>query len=186
MQQSVPRGDEHVFSNEIERERGVKALPNGSKQERTSSGMMGRHASNSIAGWRRTRPRARCGFTRRLGMFDKDDGDGETIAAMPAGDVTFADNEILWQNLHMIPGRDRLLPTNSWPIVIGTWDRLLRPRVPVIYMYSVPQMDVLRTRLRTSSPATSGTETCSAQTGLGFRLHDGLHRFSTNQSKRGK
>jgi CDP-diglyceride synthetase len=53
-------------------------------------------------------------------------------------------------------------PTNSWPIVIGTGIVFWAECVPVVNVTSVPQIHVFRTRMRTSSPRTSGIGTSSS------------------------
>ena len=102
----------------------------------------------------------------------------ETITAVPAGDVTFADNEIAFgETFNMIP--DAIDYSDEF-VADGHrhWDRLLRPRVPVIYMYVRPADGRFEDADEDVVARNFGNgNLLEPQTGLGFRLHDGLHRF---------
>src|SRR5204862_6424214 len=74
-------------------------------------------------------------------------------------------------------------PTNSCPIVIGTGMVFWAQESQLYICTSVPQMEVLRTRIRTSSPATSGTGTVSSHNpGSAFAFTTACIVFCTNQS----
>ena len=63
-------------------------------------------------------------------------------------------------------------------MVIGTGIVFWAQASQLYMCTSVPQIDVLRTRMRTSSPPTSGTGTSSSQSpGSALALHHRLHRF---------
>jgi hypothetical protein len=102
----------------------------------------------------------------------------QTIPAMAAGDVAFADDEIaLGKAFHQIADlldhADKLVPNGH-----GNGDGLLGPGVPVIYMYVCPadrglqdaQQNIFPTGLRNG-------HVLEPKPGLGLRLHDGLHGF---------
>ena len=103
---------------------------------------------------------------------------GEAIATMAASNVTFADDEITFSKAsHMIADpinhSDKLMADGH-----RHGDRFLRPGVPVIYMYVRPadgrledaDEDVVARNFRKGN-------LLEPQSGLGFRFHDGLHRF---------
>jgi hypothetical protein len=103
---------------------------------------------------------------------------GETIPAMTAGNVTFADDKIAFGKTfhviaHAIDHADELVPDGH-----RHGDRLLGPGVPVIYMYVGPadrgfedaNQDVVAGNL-------GNWDFFEPQSGLGFRLYHGLHRF---------
>ena len=103
---------------------------------------------------------------------------GETIAAMSASDVTFADDEIACgKTFHVVTNAI----DHSNKLVADSHrhgDGFLGPGVPVIYMYVRPadgrfedaDEDVVARNFRNGN-------LLEPQSGLGFRLYDGLHRF---------
>ena len=102
----------------------------------------------------------------------------ETIPAMSASDVTFANNKIAFaKTFHMIADAidhsDKLVANSH-----RHRDRFLGPGVPVIYMYvgaadggfENPNQDIV-------AGAFGNGNFFEPQSRLGFRLYDGLHRF---------
>ena len=70
-----------------------------------------------------------------LGVWTEVAAAGETVPAMTAGDVAFADDEIAGREpFHMIANKidnpDKFVANGHWH-----GDRFLRPGVPVLYMY---------------------------------------------------
>ena len=103
---------------------------------------------------------------------------GETIAAMSAGDVTFPRNEIAWRKtFHVIADvfdhADKLVADDH-----RNRDRFLRPRVPVVNVnvgpadrcFLDPNEHIVAFDFRDRN-------FLEPQSGLGFALHDRLHRF---------
>ena len=103
---------------------------------------------------------------------------GQTIATMPARDVTFANHEIAFGKTfdviaNAINHADELVADSH-----RDGDRFLSPGVPVIYMYvgpadggfQDPNEDVLAGNVW-------NRDFLEPQSGLGFRLYHCLHRF---------
>ena len=103
----------------------------------------------------------------------------ETIPAMPASDVTFADHEIAFGKTfyviaHAIDHAHEFMADGD-----GDGDRLLGLGIPVIYMYVGPadgglehaDQDVIAVDFRHG-------HILQPESRFGFRLYDGLHRFS--------
>ena len=103
---------------------------------------------------------------------------GETIAAMPASDVAFAGDEIaLGKTFHVIADKidnpDELVPDGH-----RHRDRFLRPRVPVIYMYVRPaDRGFQNADEHVVAFDFRNRNLFEPKSGLGFALHDRLHRF---------
>ena len=117
-------------------------------------------------------------YANALGVRTKMTPAGEAIAAMAAGNVTFADDEIAFGKTFdviadAIDYADKFVADGH-----RHWDRFLGPGVPVIYMYVRPadgrledaDEDVVARNFRKGN-------LLEPQSGLGFRFHDGLHRF---------
>lgn len=117
-------------------------------------------------------------YADALRVWTKVAAAGETIATMAAGNVTFADDEIAFSKTsHVIADpinhSDKLMAYGH-----RHGDRFLGPGVPVIYMYVRPadgrledaDEDVVARNFRNGN-------LLEPQSGLGFRLYDGLHRF---------
>ena len=117
-------------------------------------------------------------YADALGIWTKMTPAGEAIATMAASNVTFADDEITFSKTsHMIADpinhSDKLMADGH-----RHGDRFLRPGVPVIYMYvrpadgglENPNKDVVAHNFRNGN-------LLEPQSGLGFRLYHGLHRF---------
>jgi hypothetical protein len=103
---------------------------------------------------------------------------GETIPAMAAGDVTFADHKIAFgKTFHVIA--DAIDYADEF-VTDGNWhgDRFLRPGVPVIYMYVGSADGGLEDADENVVASDFGNwDFLEPQSRLSFRLHDGLHRF---------
>src|ERR1700719_869761 len=117
-------------------------------------------------------------YADALGIWTKMTPASEAIATMSASNVTFADDEITFSKAsHMIAD-----PINHADKLVADGhrhgDRFLGPGVPVIYMYvgpangglENPNKDVVARNFRNGN-------LLEPQSGLGFRLYDGLHRF---------
>ena len=117
-------------------------------------------------------------YADALGVWTKMTPAGEAIATMAAGDVTFADDEIAFGKTFdviadVIDHADELVADGH-----RHGNRFLRPSVPVIYMYVRPadgrledaDEDVVARNFRNGN-------LLEPQSGLGFRLYHGLHRF---------
>ena len=103
---------------------------------------------------------------------------GETIAAMSARDVAFACDKIAWrETLHAIA--DAIDDPDKFVADSHRYrDRLLRPRVPVIYMYVRSADRRLQNANEHVVVANFGNRNfLEPKTRLGFALHDRLHRF---------
>jgi phosphatidate cytidylyltransferase len=102
----------------------------------------------------------------------------QTIAAMPAGDVTFADNEIAFgKTFHEIADAfddaDELVPDGH-----RDGDGLLGPGIPVIYMYVRPADRGFQDPDEHVIPLHVGHRRfLEPESRLGLRLHHSLHRF---------
>ncbi len=103
---------------------------------------------------------------------------GETIAAMAACNVTLTDHEVAFgKTFHMIAGvidyTDKLMANGH-----RHGDRFLRPGVPVIYMYVGAADGCLEDANEDVVTRNFGNRNLlEPQSGLRFRLYDGLHRF---------
>ena len=103
---------------------------------------------------------------------------GETIPAMAARDVAFADNEIAFGKTFdviadAIDHADELVADGH-----RDGDRLLRPSVPVIYMYVRPADGGLEHANQDVVALHFGNwNLLQPKSRLGFRFDDGLHRF---------
>ena len=128
-------GNENIFPDEIVGESGMdgvaKRIETGEDIERNGGvGMPGVGSGDGDE----LRPRARPVDADALGVGAKMPPARQTIAAMPAGDVTFADDEIaLGESAHIaadaINFADELVPDRH-----RDRDRFLCPRIPVINM----------------------------------------------------
>src|SRR5438876_107804 len=103
---------------------------------------------------------------------------GQTITAMSAGDVTFPDNQVtLRESLHMIA--DKI--DNAHKLMADRHrhgDGFLRPGVPVIYMYVGPADRCFgHTDEHVVTVDFGNRDFLQPESGLGFSLYDGLHRF---------
>jgi hypothetical protein len=102
----------------------------------------------------------------------------EAIPAMTAGNVTFADDEIAFgKTFHVIANAidhpDELVPDGH-----RNGDRLLGPSVPVIYMYVRAADGRFKDADEDVVAGNFGHgDFLQPQSGLGFRLYHGLHRF---------
>src|SRR6266404_6137305 len=103
---------------------------------------------------------------------------GETIPAMPARDVTFANDDLAFgKTFHVIADAidhaDELVPDGH-----RDGDRFLGPGIPVIYMYvrpadggfEHPNEDIVSADFRHG-------HVLEPESRLGFCLHDCLHRL---------
>ena len=103
---------------------------------------------------------------------------GETIAAMSASDVAFADDEIAGrETFHVIANKidnpDKFVANDH-----RHRDRFLRPGIPVIYMYVGAADRRFHNADEDVVSANFGNGNFfQPKTGLGFAFHDGLHRF---------
>src|ERR1700738_720530 len=102
----------------------------------------------------------------------------QTIPAMPAGDVTFADDEVAFgKTFHVVP--DKIDNSNKF-MTDGHrhGDRLLGPRVPVIYMY-VRSADrgLEDTNEHIVAFGLWNRHLFEPKPRLGLALDDSLHRF---------
>ena len=117
-------------------------------------------------------------YADALGVWTKMTPAGEAIATMAAGNVTFADDEIAFSKTSYVIAdpinhSDKLMANGH-----RHGDRFLGPGVPVIYMYvraadrglEDADEDVVARNFRNRN-------LLEPQSGLGFRLYDGLHRF---------
>ena len=100
----------------------------------------------------------------------------ETISTMPAGDVTFADDEIaLSKTTHIRSG-----PCN-FPDEFVTnrhrhWDRFLRPGIPIINVnIGTADRRLFRADQNIVGPNLRHRNLFQPQTGLGFGFHDCWH-----------
>ena len=123
-------------------------------------------------------PRAIAIYADALGVWTKMTPAGEAIATMAAGNVTFADDKIAFGKTFdviadPINHSDKLMAYGH-----RHGDRFLGPGVPVIYMY----VRAADGRLEGAdedvvAPNFRNRNLLEPQSGLGFRLYDGLHRF---------
>src|SRR5262249_19112078 len=103
---------------------------------------------------------------------------GQTISAMPAGDVAFPDDEIAFgKTFHVIADAidyaNKLVPDGH-----RDGDGLLGPGIPVIYMYVGPADGGLKDADKDVIGANFGhRHFLEPKSGLGFSLHDSLHRL---------
>jgi hypothetical protein len=103
---------------------------------------------------------------------------GETIATMPAGNVTFTNNQVAFgKTFHAIADAiddaDKLVPDGH-----RHGDRLLGPGVPVIYMDVGSADGGLDDANKDIVAGNFGDwDFLKPQSGLGFRLYHRLHRF---------
>src|ERR1700738_1236 len=103
----------------------------------------------------------------------------ETIPAMSASDVTFADHEIAFGKTFYVIAHAFDHANEFMSDCHGHRDRLLGPGIPVIYMYVGPadgglehaDQDVIALDFRHG-------HVLQPKSRFGFRLYDGLHRFS--------
>src|SRR6266849_8061878 len=102
----------------------------------------------------------------------------EAVSTMPASNVSFADDKISRRkSSHVIAGKiDN--PNKFMPDGHRHGNRLLRPRVPVIYMNVSPadrRFDHANEHI-VASDSRNG-DFFQPKTGLAFAFHDGLHCF---------
>ena len=114
-------GDEHIFADQIEGERGVHGVA-----ERIETG---KHIERDrrigvpavvLRDRDKFGPGAGAIDADALGVRAKVTAPGQTIAAMPAGDMSLADDEIASRKSAHVSTDRSTTPTNSWPMVIGT------------------------------------------------------------------
>ena len=117
-------------------------------------------------------------YADALGVWTKMTPAGEAIATMAASNVTFANDEITFSKTsHMIADpinhSDKLMADGH-----RHGDRFLCPGVPVIYMYVGAADGCLEDANEDIVTRNFWNRNLlEPQTGLRFRLYDGLHRF---------
>ena len=123
-------------------------------------------------------PRAVAIHANALGVRAKVTATGETVAAMSTSDVAFADNEIAFgKTFYVVPNAidhaDKLVPNGH-----RNRDGLLGPGIPVIYMYIGSADGGLQDADQDIVALGVGhRHFLKPESRLGFRFHDGLHRF---------
>jgi hypothetical protein len=103
---------------------------------------------------------------------------GKAIPAMPARDVTLADNKIAAREpFHVIPGKI----DNSHKFVAdghGYWNRFLRPRVPIIYVHvGAADGGLQDSDEHVVAADFRNRKFFEPQSRLGPAFHHGLHHF---------
>ena len=117
-------------------------------------------------------------YAYALSVWAKVTATGETIPAMPAGNVAFADDEVAFgETFHKVANaidHANELVTDGH----GDGDGLLRPGIPVIYMYVGPADGGLQDANENVVAFGVGyRHFLKPESRLGFRFDDGLHRF---------